>query len=39
MLILIAWHHKVISKKIYLSGMKYGVKNEVFVKYVTEGYV
>ena len=42
MLILLAGHHKVFSKKIYLSGMKYGIKESkitFFVKYVTEVYV
>ena len=39
MLILLAGHHKMFSKKIYLSGMKYDVKNDVLVKYVTEAYV
>ena len=29
MLILLAGHNKVFSKKIYLSGMKYDVKNDV----------
>ena len=42
MLILLAGHQKVFSKKIYLSGMKYDditSKKEVFFKYTTEVYV
>ena len=42
MLISFAGHTKVFSKKLYLSGMKYdikNVKNDVFVKYVTAAYV
>ena len=37
MLISFAGHQKVVSKKIYLSGMIYDIKtskNDVFVKYV-----